>query len=282
MLQRPNDSASRAQQLSGDAPQLWRWKFIEPGPPLTAALLMGEALKSATTRLSCDLGHGLLPNTIYRDNSPDHRHAFWLPGDDDGDGLIDHAWVCAANGFPRAVIEAFVRVEFVRIFDTRYALAPSWMSPLIAGGPFGPSSVWRAVTPYVTPKWRLNKKGKERAAFTPEAQLCDEIDLRGLSPPASIAWSSAIWIGEELVSASSFFMNRRKGGVGLSPPADALASFPTITFCEPVDGPLAFGFGAHFGLGMMLPGHRQQQHRYRLHCGAGTMAERANQRIHSG
>jgi len=60
-------------------------------------------------------------------------------------------------------------------------------------------------------------------------------------------------LGDDLVMASSFEMERWKGGAGLSPPGDAVAAFPKITFPEPVMGPLAFGYGAHFGLGQLVP-----------------------------
>lgn len=55
------------------------------------------------------------------------------------------------------------------------------------------------------------------------------------------------------VLSSSIITVRRKAGSGAQPPSDAVASFPTISFAEPVFGPLAFGFGAHFGLGQLVP-----------------------------
>lgn len=253
MQKRALHRAGRASSGAESGVQLWRWRFVKPGPSLALALLVGEALKGVVTRLSVDRGEGLLPESLYRDPASEHRHAFWLPGDEDGDGLIDHAWVYAANGLPHNVIAALAQVEFVRIGETRYELAPDGKSPVAAGGPLGPASTWRAATPYVTPKWRLTKTGKERPAFTPDAQLGAEIAARGLPKPVSFTWQRSTWLGEDFVMASSFVLARRKEGPGSRPPSDTVASFPAVTFPEPVVGPLAFGFGAHFGLGMLMP-----------------------------
>jgi len=247
----PNDPEGAGTAANASAVQLWRWRFQRPGPHLTAALAVGEMLKSAATRISCRDGSGLLPEEVYRDGA--HGHAFWLPGDEDDDGYIDHAWVYCERGLPSQVIAAFAGLSFVRIGGERHDIAPDWMSPRLGGGPFGPARVWRGLTPYVTPKWRLSKTGRERASFTPDAQLLSEIAQRGLPAVASVTWEATAWIGDMPVMASSFLTVRRKSGTGAQPPSDAVASFPNITFTEPVLGPLSFGFGAHFGLGQLVP-----------------------------
>ncbi len=53
--------------------------------------------------------------------------------------------------------------------------------------------------------------------------------------------------------ASDFLMQRKNGSAGLLPAVDAVAAFPTIEFGEAVEGPLAIGYGAHFGLGRFEP-----------------------------
>lgn len=233
--------------------KLWRWRFIAPGPHLTMALHVGEILRAATTRISCDRGTGLLPEGVHGGGENGHCNAFWLPGDEDGDGLIDHAWVYCESGLSRETIEALTGVRYLRVNRSRHELVCDWMSPRVEGGPFGPARIWRAATAYVTPRWRLSKTGRERPTFTPEAQLISEIARRNLPAVVSVAWEAVSLIGEEPVLASAFLTSRRKSGSGAQPPGDAVTAFPTVTFTEPVLGPLAFGFGAHFGLGQVLP-----------------------------
>lgn len=232
---------------------LWCWSLRYPGPSLTLALLVGEALRGATTRLHIDAGHGLLPATVHRDETRAHAHAYWLPGDSDNDGLIDHVWVWCANGLAKTVLASLTRVEFFKVGKQRFVVEPEWMGANFPDGPFGPTQVWQAVTPYVTPKWRLTKTGKPREAFTPDAQLTSEIVCRGLPVPKAIIWQPSIWLGEDRALASDFEIKRHKGGEAKLPPSDAVASFPTITFGSPVMGPLALGYGSHFGLGQLRP-----------------------------
>jgi CRISPR-associated protein Csb2 len=98
----------------------------------------------------------------------------------------------------------------------------------------------------------LTKTGKERADFTPEAQLISEMAKRRLPAPAAISWQAYTYVGDNLVLASAFVTRKFKGD---PPPGDAVAAFPTVEFSEDVVGPLAFGYGAHFGLGQLIPLH---------------------------
>jgi hypothetical protein len=54
--------------------------------------------------------------------------------------------------------------------------------------------------------------------------------------------------------AAAFATTRLRGRFEpVRPPSDAVGAFAEVVFPEPVCGPLAFGFGAHFGLGLMAP-----------------------------
>jgi CRISPR-associated protein Csb2 len=196
------------------------------------------------------MGYGHFPESFHGADKEGHRHAFWIPEDEDSDGFIDHIWVFCANGMDGGTIAALAGVEWFPAGGCRYSVAPSWMGSRPAGGIFGPSTEWRALTPYVTSRRRLTKTRRERADETPDAQLLREISRRRLPAAASIRWTPEVWCGEHQVLASQFAVERDKRG---GPPEDALASFPEILFAEPVAGPLSFGYGAHFGLGVLLP-----------------------------
>jgi len=57
-------------------------------------------------------------------------------------------------------------------------------------------------------------------------------------------------VGDGFLPASAFVTQRRNEQ---RPRSDAMAGFPRGTFLTPVSGPMAFGFGAHFGLGLLVP-----------------------------
>ncbi len=117
----------------------------------------------------------------------------------------------------------------------------------------GEAQIWSAITPYVTPNWRLTKTGKERAAFTPDVQLKKEAASMGLPDVKHIDWQPFVWLGEDRISPQAFMLERTSKLFYNTPPKDAVAAFPTVHFEELVAGPLAFGYGSHFGLGLMRP-----------------------------
>ena len=114
------------------------------------------------------LGYGLLPDSLHRDVDGPNRHARWLSTDEDGDGLIDSAWVYADNPFTVGFVEALAATRFVKVGGERLLLTPELMSLAVPGGPFGAARVWQATTHYITPLRRLTKTGKERPAFSAE------------------------------------------------------------------------------------------------------------------
>lgn len=230
--------------------EVWRWSIEPPGPHLTAALPVMEAIRSASAHMRHRLGYGHFPESFHGADRAGHGHAFWIPEDEDEDGFIDHIWVSCASGMQARTIASLAAVEWFWAGDCKYRVAPSWMGPRPAGGIFGPAATWHAITPYVTPRRRLSKTGKERRDETPDVQLMREIALRKLPSPLAISWSPSGWCGEDELLASQFIFEREKKE---GPPSDALASFPQITFAEPVPGPLAFGYAAHFGIGVLAP-----------------------------
>ena len=234
-----------------DEVQVWRWRVEPPGPHLALTLRVMEALRSASVQVRHRAGYGPYPAAFHGEDRAGHKHAFWLPEDEDGDGLIDHIVVYCANGIDALTISGLAAVRSFRVGRMKYRLRPSWMGARPVGGFFGPAVHWRAMTPYITPRHRLTKTGKERPGCKLEVQFAREIELRKLPAPLSVDWQPSTWCGEDSVLASQFITERRKPGEG--PPGDAVASFPHVSFAEAVPGPLAFGYGAHFGMGLLTP-----------------------------
>ncbi len=144
----------------------------------------------------------------------------------------------------------------------------------IIGTIFASAKRWRSVTPFSLPRFPNRGGGKPpRPRDLREAQLTQELIARGFPEPISIKriegyrcrnrrgqrpetrnqWSE---VGdrqlestgqEKLIPWHEFKTQRLKGTHG-----KGLAGFE-IEFAEAVAGPIALGFGCHFGLGLFMP-----------------------------
>ncbi|MCS7091603.1 MAG: type I-U CRISPR-associated protein Csb2 [Verrucomicrobiota bacterium] len=122
---------------------------------------------------------------------------------------------------------------------------------------FGPSPVWRSLTPFVAtrhPKTYRDGRPKLDAdgwwIGSPEHDLRRLIRASGLPLPIKIERLETIPVGPLRLRPLVFQTLRHHGQgrrAGVSP-----AAFQ-ITFSTPVAGPLAFGYAAHFGLGLFIP-----------------------------
>jgi CRISPR-associated protein Csb2 len=192
-----------------------------------------------------------------------HTHAFFLPEDADDDGRIDHLVVFAQGGFDADSRRALDRVT--RLWLERRDRATSgdddaseeagreeWRLALEGFGQskdfaeasrlFGPARNWTSITPYLMP-WHA-KKG-----FGPAEQIAREVEQRGIGTlegkPEPLA---SIEIHGRMRRPIHFdrFRSRR----GLTQP-DTSGSFWRLVLADPIPGPLALGFGCHFGLGLL-------------------------------
>jgi CRISPR-associated protein Csb2 len=161
----------------------------------------------------------------------------------------------AAAGLPSALLPTLAEggMLALRLADgsrlpspgTSWRLTPEWMG---RDGPpylFEPSCEWHTLTPFVTPQW-TRRNSALRGGREVAAQVRRELALRRLPPAEQLTvepgrGSAASWIGPAGFGRS---------GSGRCPPTDAEAAHVSIRFAEPVAGPLALGFGAHFGLGL--------------------------------
>lgn len=236
-----------------DGPQGFRWRLAgEALPPVGAALRLGQAVRASVYRAAAARGMARLPDGFHGiGDDPGHGHAFWLPEDADGDGRLDHVLLFAERGLPADLVPVLAAPGEVWLGPLgRWTLRPDWMGRRGAGGLFGPARRWRTASAYVTPRWQTRRPGAAvRDGRAPAEQLWRDVVSRGLPPPLAIDWAAGIaWAGgaagpQDFVIASG---KRR-------PPGDWSLGFPALTFEAPVWGPLAFGFGAHFGLGLLVP-----------------------------
>jgi CRISPR-associated protein Csb2 len=188
-----------------------------------------------------------------------HRHAFFLPGDEDGDGRLDHLTVFAPMGFSSLECQAIDRFRRLRFGDgdplqlllIGLGKPADFRTPLLAE-----STVWASATPFVVtrfPKLRGTKRDRPQDYATPRAfarhVLRQEIARRS-ELPAVVAIEDEELIGPGRLRSIQFKRFRSKpGDDGGRRPAGGFK----ITFVEPVSGPLCLGHSCHFGLGLFVP-----------------------------
>ncbi len=189
-------------------------------------------------------GHGLEKTDV-------HGHAFWLPEDADGDGRIDHLLVhvpAGLSGKSRAAVESLRRLwnhdgQEWEVMLEGAGEAERFAGPAVAGSVLCDSGqVFETVTPYLMP-WHAKPR------FGVEEQIRRECRARGLPEPASVEMLQRIHVAGRERKPLDFDRFRTKRGQ-IQP--DTRGCFLRLTFSKPVSGPLAMGFGCHFGLGLFV------------------------------
>ncbi|WP_421621535.1 type I-G CRISPR-associated protein Csb2 [Alkalilimnicola ehrlichii] len=223
----------------------------KPLPRVENAIKIGEITRLAAIKKAEQVNGGHIPpalsgHDLPRDNR--HGHAFYLPEDADGDGHIDHILIHAPDGLAAEAIRALDRItrlwerdggEWQVLFEgagTVFELADSVH--------LGKARVWTSVTPYLHP-WHTKKR------FGVAEQIARECRERGLPEPETVTDAGRVMVGGKECRPVHFhrFRTTRKR---LTQP-DTRGQFVRITFPEPVEGPLALGFGCHYGLGTFKP-----------------------------
>jgi CRISPR-associated protein Csb2 len=220
----------------------------KPLPRIEDAVKIGEITRMAAMKAA---GKGSVPWVLSGHEAPAdnrHGHAFYLPEDADGDGHVDHVLVHAEAGFDPAALAALGCIDRLwlgqqgewSVLLEGYGNADDWSE----SDYIGRGEEWVSVTPYLHPWHR--KKG-----FGIEEQIRRECRQRGLPEPEAIEPVPAVTIHGRARRPVHFhrFRSRR----GLTQP-DRQGSFWRLRFPEALEGPLALGFGAHFGLGLFRPG----------------------------
>jgi len=224
-----------------------------PLPRIEDAIRIGELVRvaaiSAADRVA---GPDGVPPEISGhavDGELNHRHAFYLPEDADADGFIDHVLVHAPGGLSRAAVAALDAIGRRGLWTqdgSRWAVVfeGAWERPRDSRSCYARAApTWVSVTPYLHP-WYA-KRGFNRAE-----QIARECVERGLPTLAGIQELHAIGVRGRERRALHFHRFRSKRG--LRQP-DSRGALVEITFVEAISGPLALGFGCHYGLGLFAP-----------------------------
>jgi CRISPR-associated protein Csb2 len=164
-------------------------------PLLQETLSLGELARQRLQGIYGRHNHGK-SSAIFSGKTPeglplrDHRHAFFLPTDEDGDGRLDHLTIYARGtvdpergdiGFGEAELQALDAFRRLRQVGGKPDL---WLVLMGVGdcqawkdlSIFRRSRYWRSHTPFVPPR---HEKTRGRKRETPVEQLQGEIQRRG-------------------------------------------------------------------------------------------------------
>jgi len=223
-------------------------------PRLSTALSVAERLRA--TLVKCSNG-----SPVFAGHESDgaalqgHQHAFYLPTDDDGDGRIDHVAVWADGGFDEYAISALQKVRRVwgsEGHDLHLVLIglgrPEDYGGHTRGGAAtaiaGTSRRWRSVTPFILTRHPKRRRGAwQDTAEDQVRRACEQ--LVGVAP-AEVGRTT----GDERPNAWRGFYLQRKRGSGARASNQPYGF--RLSFDVPVTGPIALGYGAHFGLGQFV------------------------------
>lgn len=230
-------------------------RFVLAGKPLPRlgdAVRIGEVLRQALMS-TIDRHLGSVPWQVSgHGENGNHRHAFFLPEDADGDGRIDHVTVHSAGGFDSSCRAAFAHLT--RLWSDPHgewhlALEAIGSHEAVAGmcltSPVATARTWQSLTPYLHPWHR--KRG-----FGPREQLLRELERRGFPAPVQMDGLDQVTVGDRSWRSAQYRRVRTGKGKGQAQP-DSRGSLWRLTFAEPVSGPLALGFACHYGLGSFRP-----------------------------
>ena len=244
-----------------------------PCPRVEDSIKIGELMRmAALSKFGWEKGRPKAPWQISgRDpggkplKDPQHAHAFWLPEDADGDGWIDHISVFVAGGMDANVQRGLDRITRLWMPGTQdsgdsgpeVAVADEWRLALEGFGKpkdfsdsapiFKTSARWRSTTPFLA-AGHLKPAGHPK-----EARRLLKMRGRYLEG-TEIDKLENICVGGTERRPVHFHRFRSRGG---ERQRDAGGAFLTIAFPCPVEGPLAIGYGSHFGLGLFVPDDRR-------------------------
>lgn len=218
-----------------------------PLPKIQDAIRIGELIRNRAMKVSDRLSpDGVVPNVLSGHDMPEgnrHGHAFYLPEDADNDGHIDHILIHAESGLagtPIRALDRITRLWFRGENDWQVILEQYGKLCDIQGSRYvGKSRQWISVTPYLHPWFR-------KSSFTVEDQIRRECRERGLLEP-QLEPLDTIKIRDRDRRPVHFHRFRSKRG--MTQP-DRQGSFWRLSFPESIGGPLALGFGCHYGLGI--------------------------------
>ena len=194
-----------------------------------------------------------------------HPHAFILCEANGVRDAITHVTVFAQSGFnadTRRALESLQKVWGHGGHDLQLVLLGFGKADtFVDAALLGKAKVWRSLTPFVPTRHpKSYRDGRPKLDSdgwpigSPEHDLRRLITQAGLPMPVKVEELREITTNSRRLRPLEFQTERRHGSGTRAHRSPAAFQ---ITFAEPRYGPLAFGYGAHFGLGLFVRADNQ-------------------------
>lgn len=179
-----------------------------------------------------------------------HTHAFYVPADDDMDGMLDHIYIVREAGFAAIELAAIYSVCFMKSPNDGINIRVKPCSP-VPGPAFLSKNCrkWVSSSPFLLNR-HVKRRG-DRVIDSPESQVRLELERRCPTHRVKrMSVAAGIPMLKSKLRPDQFASSRR-------PWDPTRPAFEVVLeFEKPVNGPLLLGHGCHFGMGCFVP-HRQ-------------------------
>lgn len=268
---RPDDAFASAPRppRQGPLPTVARYAVVSAvAPRITQAVSVGDRVHDALCKWSDQgVGHAAVFTGLDQSGKPrtDHQHAHIFCEANGPREAITHLTVWAPMGFDEAACLALRRLHKIwghGGHDLRLVLHAIGQPAEFADCPlFGTAKTWRSFTPFVStlhaktfrdgrPKLEANGWQQGSAGYDLLRQLAQHSYGNGATIKQLDERDRPFRFGSQNLRSLQFQTHRSSGSGRRGNGSDSTF---TITFTKPVTGPLAFGYGAHFGLGLFVP-----------------------------
>jgi CRISPR-associated protein Csb2 len=254
---------------SKESPRVARYTVVSTvAPSITQAISVADRVHDALCLWSNqEKGRAIVFTGLDEGGKPhaDHMHAHIFCEANGPRDAITHITVWAAMGFDGDACVALRRLNKVWGYgghDIRLVLCGIGQpSDFEDSTLFGPSKIWCSLTPFVSTRhakaFRDGRPKMDASGWQVGSGAHDLLRLLALHPQGTAAtikqWDERehqFQFGSRCLRSLQFQTTRYDGGGNRG---NSSGNAFTITFPEPVSGPLAFGYGSHFGLGLFAP-----------------------------
>ena len=251
---------------TGPPPTVARYALSSVVPPsILKALFVGEQVHDVLCSKKISDGHPVFTGV----GAIGHRHAhIFCESNGDNNAHITHVTIFAPEGFDDEAVEALRRIGWTWGFkkhELRLVLHGIGIQKDFPDCPFFASAKkWKSLTPFVSTRHaKTYRDGRPKIAENGWQNGSADHDLLRIlekQMPGAFSKFQRLEKSEETKMPYKFgrrnfrslqFATRRERGEGSR--GNGSGSFFTITFSEPVSGPIALGYGCHFGLGLFVP-----------------------------
>lgn len=250
----------------GEPPTVARFALTSVVPPsITSALMVGEQIHTVLCSENISHGHPIFTGA----DSEGHRHAhIFCESVDSNNAHITHVTIYAPQGFDAEAVKALRHIGWTWGFknhELRLVLHAIGMPKDFPGCQlFATAPAWISLTPFVSTRHaKTYRDGRPKIApngHQDGSAAHDLLRLLAENHPESFAKLREVSVAEEAdmpyrIGGRRFrslnFKTQRTHGEGCRGKGSGTAL--KISFTEPVTGPLALGYGSHFGLGLFVP-----------------------------